>query len=50
MGKEPIRVLQIIGLACGGGVESAIMNYYHHIDTNKVQFDFIVHKILIRLL
>lgn len=44
MGKEPIRVLQIIGLACGGGVESAIMNYYHHIDTNKVQFDFIVHK------
>lgn len=44
MGKEPIRVLQIIGLACGGGVESAIMNYYRHIDKNKVQFDFIVHK------
>lgn len=44
MGKEPIRVLQIIGLACGGGVESAIMNYYRHIDKSKVQFDFVVHK------
>lgn len=44
MGKEPVRVLQIIGLACGGGVESVIMNYYRHIDKSKVQFDFVVHK------
>lgn len=42
--KEPIRVLQIIGLSCGGGVESVIMNYYRHLDKEKVQFDFIVHK------
>ena len=38
--KEPIRVLQIIGLSCGGGVESVIMNYYRHLDKEKVQFDF----------
>ena len=42
--SEPIRVLQIIGLSCGGGVEAVIMNYYRHIDKSKVQFDFVVHK------
>ncbi len=42
--SEPIRVLQIIGLSCGGGVEAVIMNYYLHIDKSKVQFDFVVHK------
>lgn len=42
MGKEPIRVLQIIGIVCGGGVEAVIMNYYRHIDRTKVQFDFVV--------
>lgn len=41
--KEPIRVLQIIGIVAGGGVEAVIMNYYEHIDRTKVQFDFIVH-------
>lgn len=39
-----IRVLQIIGIAGSGGVESVIMNYYRHIDKNKIQFDFVVHK------
>ena len=42
--SKPIRVLQIIGLSCGGGVESVIMNYYRHVDKRKVQFDFVVHK------
>lgn len=42
MEKEPIRVLQIIGIVCGGGVEAVIMNYYRHINRNKVQFDFVV--------
>lgn len=42
--KEPIRILQIIGIAAGGGVESVILNYYEHIDRSKVQFDFIVYK------
>ena len=37
---EPIRIAQIIGKWLGGGVESVIMNYYRHIDRNKIQFDF----------
>lgn len=44
MDHKTVRVLQIIGLACGGGVESVIMNYYRNIDKDKVQFDFVVHK------
>jgi glycosyltransferase EpsF len=40
----PIRVLQILGIVAGGGVEAVIMNYYEHIDRNKVQFDFVVHN------
>ncbi|MBQ5920145.1 MAG: hypothetical protein IIW84_03645, partial [Selenomonadaceae bacterium] len=43
--KEPVRVLQIIGIACNGGVESVILNYYRHIDKSKVQFDFVVHML-----
>ena len=38
---EPIRVAQIMGKWLGGGVEAVIMNYYRHIDRNKIQFDFI---------
>lgn len=40
--EEPIRVLQIIGFVCGGGVESVIMNYYRNIDRKKIQFDFVI--------
>ena len=39
--KEPLRVAQIIGKWVGGGVEAVVMNYYRHIDRNKIQFDFI---------
>lgn len=39
--SEPIVVAQIMGKWVGGGVESVIMNYYRHIDRNKIQFDFI---------
>ena len=39
---SPIRVLQIIGNVCGGGVEAVVMNYYRHIDRTKVQFDFVI--------
>ena len=42
--SEPIRVLQILGIVAGGGVESVIMNYFEHIDRTKVQFDFVVHN------
>lgn len=41
MKNEPIRVAQIIGKWLGGGVEAVVMNYYRHIDRNKIQFDFI---------
>ena len=41
MKKQPIRIAQIIGKWVGGGVEAVVMNYYRHIDRNKIQFDFI---------
>lgn len=40
--KFPLRVAQIMGKMVGGGVESTVMNYYRHIDTSKVQFDFLI--------
>lgn len=39
--KEPIRIAHIVGKWLGGGVEAVIMNYYRHIDRDKVQFDLI---------
>ena len=39
---EPIRVAQVVGKMMNGGVEAVVMNYYRHIDREKVQFDFIV--------
>ena len=39
--NEPIRIAHIIGKWLGGGVEAVVMNYYRHIDRNKIQFDFI---------
>ncbi len=38
----PIRVAQVVGKMVNGGVEAVVMNYYRHIDREKVQFDFIV--------
>ena len=37
-----IRIAQVVGKMFNGGVEAVVMNYYRHIDRNKVQFDFIV--------
>ena len=42
--SEPIRVAQILGDMTGYGVERYVMNYYRHIDCEKVQFDFIAHE------
>lgn len=39
-----VRVLQIVTYMGRGGLETMLMNYYHHIDRNKVQFDFLVHR------
>lgn len=36
-----IRVAQVMGHMSGGGVESTVMNYYRHINRNRIQFDFI---------
>ena len=43
MESKPIRILHIIGILVGGGVETVVMNYYKNIDRSKVQFDFVVH-------
>ena len=40
----PIRVLHIVTYMGRGGLETMLMNYYRHIDHNKVQFDFLVHR------
>ena len=39
---EPIRVLHILHSMNRGGTENAIMNYYRHIDRDKVQYDFLL--------
>ncbi len=38
---EPLRIAHIVGKWVGGGVEAVIMNYYRHIDREKIQFEFI---------
>lgn len=35
-----IRVAQVMGYMDGGGVEQAVMNYYRHIDREKVHCRF----------
>ena len=40
----PIRVLQVVTHMDRGGLESMLMNYYRHVDRNKVQFDFLEHR------
>ncbi len=40
----PVRVLQVVTHMERGGLESMIMNYYRHIDRERIQFDFLVHR------
>ena len=40
----PIRVLQVVTHMERGGLESMLMNYYRHVNREKVQFDFLVHR------
>ena len=40
----PIRILHIVTYMGRGGLETMIMNYYRHIDRDKIQFDFLVHR------
>ena len=39
-----MRVLQVVTHMERGGLESMLMNYYRHIERDKVQFDFLVHR------
>ena len=39
-----IRVLQVVTYMGRGGLETMLMNYYRHIDRDKVRFDFLVHR------
>lgn len=36
-----IRILHSVSYMSRGGIETMLMNYYRHIDRNKVQFDFL---------
>ena len=40
----PIRVLQVVTHMDRGGLETMQMNYYRHMDHEKVQFDFLAHR------
>nr|WP_243424378.1 glycosyltransferase family 1 protein [Gemmiger formicilis] len=45
MGEELlIRVLQCVNDMHRAGLETMLMNYYRHIDRNKIQFDFLTHR------
>lgn len=37
---EPLRIAQVLNRMDSGGIESVVMNYYRHIDRNRIQFDF----------
>lgn len=42
--NNAIRVLHVVTHMNRGGLETMIMNYYRHINREKVQFDFLVHR------
>lgn len=41
---DPIRILQVVTHMDRGGLETMLMNYYRHMDREKVQFDFLAHR------
>mgnify|MGYP000003658285 FL=1 len=41
---NPKRVLIVLGGLNRGGAQSVVMNYYHFMNRNKIQFDFISHS------
>lgn len=41
---QPIRILHVVTYMGRGGLETMIMNYYRHIDRDRVQFDFLTHR------
>lgn len=41
---DSIRVLQVLTNLDRGGMETMTMNFYRHIDRERVQFDFLLHR------
>lgn len=41
---NPVRILQVTTFMSRGGLETMIMNYYRHMDRNRIQFDFLLHR------
>lgn len=41
--KKTERILIVLGGLDRGGAETVVMNYYRHINKNRIQFDFVVH-------
>ena len=39
-----IRILHSVSNMDRGGIETMLMNYYRHIDRDKIQFDFLCNK------
>ena len=37
---EALRIAQVLNRMDSGGIEAVVMNYYRHIDRNRIQFDF----------
>lgn len=42
--NNPIRILHVVTYMGRGGLETMLMNYYRHIDRERVQFDFLTHR------
>lgn len=42
--ETPIRILHVVTHMNRGGLETMLMNYYRAMDREKVQFDFLVHR------
>lgn len=42
--QKHIRILQVVTHMNRGGLETMLMNYYRHIDRDRVQFDFLTHR------
>ena len=40
----PVHVLEIVTKMDRGGLETMLMNYFRHIERDKVQLDFLVHR------
>ena len=41
---ESLRVLQVLTSLDRGGMETMTMNFYRHMNRNRIQFDFLLHR------